>query len=245
MNKIDLEGMNAVVTGGAGGLGRAIARRFLASGAKVAVWDRQSATTAAEELGATLGVHVDVANESSVSDAFRATEQALGTVDILVAGAGMTGPTVAVIDHPVADWRLLLEVHLTGTLLCCQAVLPGMLERNYGRIVTVSSVAGKEGLVDAAGYSAAKAGIIGFTKTLGKELAKTEVRANCIAPGMINTPLMDQLPDGQIAAVLEGVPMGRFGTAAEFAALVAWMSSAECSFNAGAVFDLSGGRITY
>jgi 3-oxoacyl-[acyl-carrier protein] reductase len=157
----------------------------------------------------------------------------------------MTGLTAPLNGHPLADWRRVVDVHLIGAFLCCRAVLPGMLARDYGRIVTVASVAGKEGNVNASSYSAAKAGIIGLTKSLGKELAETGVRANCIAPGLINTPLMEQLPREQVAWSLSKIPMGRFGTVEEAAAMVAWMSSEECSFNSGAVFDLSGGRATY
>lgn len=189
MNTIDLEGRVAVITGGAGGLGRAIAARLAASGARVALWDLN-----VMEEPEKLGVAVDVSDEISVAQALARTEAALGPVDILVTAAGMTGPTAPVVEHPVAGWRRLMDVHLTGTFLCARAVLPGMIFRNDGRIVTVSSIAGKEGNVNAAGYSAAKAGIIGFTKSLGKELARTGVRANCFVPGLIDTPLLAQLP---------------------------------------------------
>lgn len=245
MNSYDLEGRTAVITGGAGGLGRAIAAHMLASGAKVALWDLRGAAEAAAEIGAELGCDTDVADEVSVTAALQVTSAALGPVDILVTAAGMTGPTAPVADHPVAGWRALLDVHLTGTFLCTQAVLPGMIARDYGRIVTVASVAGKEGNVNAAGYSAVKAGIIGFTKSLGKELALTGVRANCFVPGLIDTPLMAQLPPEQVQMSLSKIPQQRFGTALEVSAMVAFMTSADCSFNSGAVFDLSGGRATY
>lgn len=245
MNRIDLEGRTAVVTGGAGGIGGAIAARLIASGARVALWDLKAAAEAAGRLGVHLGADADVSDEGAVARALAETEAALGGVDILVTAAGMTGPTGPVVEHPVEGWRRLLDVHLTGTFLCARAVLPGMIARDHGRIVTVSSIAGKEGNVNAAGYSAAKAGIIGFTKSLGKELAQTGVRANCFVPGLIDTPLMAQLPKEQIALSLSKIPMARFGAAGEAAALVAWMCSAECSFNSGAVFDLSGGRATH
>lgn len=245
MNSIDLSGMRAVITGGSGGIGQAVARRFLASGASVALWDARGAADTAAALGCTLGLDLDVADEPASIDAVTRTQAALGGIDILVTAAGMTGPVGSVAHYPVDDWRRLMDVHLTGTFISCKAVLAGMLARDYGRIVTVSSIAGKEGNVDGAGYSAAKAGIIGFTKALGKEVAATGVRANCFVPGLIDTPLMAQLPDWQIDRSLQKIPMGRFGTADEAAAMIAWMSSAECSFNSGATFDMSGGRATY
>jgi 2-dehydro-3-deoxy-L-rhamnonate dehydrogenase (NAD+) len=245
MNRIDLIGRVAVVTGGARGIGLAIARRFSESGARVAIWDLRNAADAATGIDGAIGLQADVASEASIAAALAETEQRLGGVDILVTSAGMTGLTHPVLGHPIAEWRQVIDVHLVGAFLCCRAVLPGMIERDYGRIVTVASVAGKEGNVNASSYSAAKAGIIGLTKSLGKELAATGVRVNCIAPGLINTPLMEQLPPEQVAWSLSKIPMGRFGTVEEAAALVAWMSSQECSFNSGAIFDLSGGRATY
>ncbi len=245
MNSYDLAGRTAVITGGAGGLGRAIAARMIASGACVALWDLRGAAAAAAEIGASFGQDTDVGDEASVAAALAATGDVLGPVDILVTAAGMTGPTAPVVDHPVAGWRSLLDVHLTGTFLCTQAVLPGMISRDYGRIVTVASVAGKEGNLNAAGYSAVKAGIIGFTKSLGKELALTGVRANCFVPGLIDTPLMAQLPPQQISLSLSKIPQQRLGTAEEAGAMVTFMASGDCSFNSGAVFDLSGGRATY
>jgi 3-oxoacyl-[acyl-carrier protein] reductase len=245
VNAIDLKGKVAVVTGGASGIGYAIACRFQASGARVALWDLKNAASAAAGLPDAVGITVDVSDEASVSQALEETKNGLGEPDILVTSAGITGLTAPVNGHPLADWRKVIDVHVLGAFLCCRAVLPGMIARDYGRIVTVASVAGKEGNVNSSSYSAAKAGVIGFTKSLGKELAATGVRANCIAPGLIDTPLMEQLPEAQIAMSLSKIPMGRFGTVEEVGALVAWMCSAECSFNAGAVFDLSGGRATY
>lgn len=245
MNRIDLDGRRAVITGGAGGIGQAVARRFLASGASVALWDARGAADAAGSLGCTLGLDVDVADEQASLDAVAQTTAVLGGIDILVTAAGMTGPVAPLAEYPVDHWRRLMDVHVTGTFISCKAVLGGMIAQNHGRIVTLSSIAGKEGNVDGAGYSAAKAAIIGLTKALGKELADTGIRANCFVPGLIDTPLMAQLPDWQIDRSLQKIPMGRFGTADEAAAMIAWMSSAECSFSTGATFDMSGGRATY
>ncbi len=246
MNRIDLKGRRAVVTGGARGIGFAVARRFVESGARVAIWDLAEAQASAQVLGPdALGIAADISDEKAVADAMAATEARLGGVDMLVTSAGMTGPTAPLDGHPLASWRRVIDVHLIGAFLCCRAVLPGMIARNWGRIVTVASVAGKEGNVNASSYSAAKAGIIAMTKSLGKELAATGVRANCVAPGLIDTPLMQQLPPEQIAMSLSKIPMGRLGTVEEVAAMIAWMSSQECSFSTGAVFDISGGRATY
>lgn len=246
MNRIDLKGRRAVVTGGARGIGFAVARRFVESGARVAIWDLAEAQASAQVLGPdALGIAADISDEKTVADAMAATEARLGGVDMLVTSAGMTGPTAPLDGHPLASWRRVIDVHLIGAFLCCRAVLPGMIARNWGRIVTVASVAGKEGNVNASSYSAAKAGIIAMTKSLGKELATTGVRANCLAPGLIDTPLMQQLPPEQIAMSLSKIPMGRLGTVEEVAAMIAWMSSQECSFSTGAVFDISGGRATY
>ena len=236
----------AVVTGGARGIGFAVARRFVESGARVAIWDLAEAQASAQVLGPdALGIAADISDEKAVADAMAATEARLGGVDMLVTSAGMTGPTAPLDGHPLASWRRVIDVHLIGAFLCCRAVLPGMIARNWGRIVTVASVAGKEGNVNASSYSAAKAGIIAMTKSLGKELATTGVRANCLAPGLIDTPLMQQLPPEQIAMSLSKIPMGRLGTVEEVAAMIAWMSSQDCSFSTGAVFDISGGRSTY
>lgn len=236
----------AVVTGGASGIGLAVVQRLVSEGAKVAIWDWREAENAAKAFGdAAIGIAVDVGDENSVTDAAAATEAALGGVDILVTSAGITGPIHPVKGHPYDTWRQVIDVHVGGVFLCCRAVLDGMIERDYGRIVTVASVAGKEGNPNSSSYSAAKAGIIGFTKSLGKEMAATGVRANVIAPGLINTALMKQLPPEQIEFSLSKIPQGRFGTVEEVASLIGWLSSDECSFNSGAVFDLSGGRATY
>lgn len=240
------EGQVAVVTGGSRGIGRAVAERLVSEGARVAIWDLKGARDAAAEIGVQAqGFDVDVSNEASVGAAKLATDAAFDKVDILITAAGITGPTHPVQGHEYASWRKVIDIHLGGVFLCTRAVLDGMISRDYGRIVTVSSVAGKEGNTNASSYSAAKSGIIGFTKSLGKELAETGVRANCIAPGLINTPLMQQLPEHQIQNSLSRIPQGRFGTVEESAAMIAFIASPECSFNSGSVFDMSGGRATY
>lgn len=240
------QGRIAVVTGGSSGIGRAVAARLAGEGAKVAVWDLRRTDEMAASLGnCTLGVTVDVSDEASVAAALGRTRAQLGPIDILVTSAGITGPTLPVKGHPYDSWKQVVDIHLGGVFLCCRAVLDDMVARDYGRIVTVASVAGKEGNPNASSYSAAKAGVIGFTKSLGKELAATGVRANAIAPGVINTPLMEQLPLEQVQFSLGKIPQGRFGTVEECASLIAWLASEECSFNSGAVFDLSGGRATY
>jgi 3-oxoacyl-[acyl-carrier protein] reductase len=246
MNRIDLQGRTAVVTGGARGIGLAIAERLTASGARVAIWDVDLAEAEAQ-AGRLSGfaARVDVTDEASIARALAATEAALAPIDILVANAGITGPNALVEDYPVDAWRQVIEIDLTGVFLCCRAVVKGMRARDYGRIVNIASVAGKEGNPNAAAYSAAKAGVIGFTKSLGKELATTGVRVNCITPAAAKTAIFDQMAESQIAYMLSKIPAGRFVQVEEIAAMAAWLASAECSFTTGGVFDISGGRATY
>lgn len=240
------EGQVAVITGGARGIGMAVAKRLASEGATPVIWDLAGADAAAKALGhQAFGCEVDVSIEESVEAARAATEARFGKIDILVTSAGITGRTHPVKGHAYAPWKQVIDIHLGGVFLCARAVLDGMVERDYGRIVSVASVAGKEGNANASSYSAAKAGIIGFTKSLGKELASTGVRANVIAPGLIDTPLMAQLPPEQVEFSLSKIPQGRFGTVEEVAAMIAFMVSPECSFNSGSVFDISGGRATY
>jgi len=245
MNRIDLSGRVAAITGGARGIGLAIAARFRQSGAKVVLWDLDGADRAAARLEGAIGLAVDVTDADGVAAALAATEQKLGPLDILVASAGITGPNVTVADYPVDAWRKVIDVDLTGVFLCNRAVVPGMVARSYGRIVNIASIAGKEGNPNAAAYSAAKAAVMALTKSLGKELAATNVRVNCITPAAIKTDIFAQMTEQHIQFMLSKIPMGRFGTVEEAAAMAAWLASEECSFSTGAVFDLSGGRATY
>ena len=247
MNQLDLNGRHAVITGGASGIGFAIATRMLASGAKVTLWDRNEAAlkAATASLGASSsGVVVDVTNQASVQSAVKAT-LAFGNLDILVNSAGITGPNAKVWDYPLSDWQEVMAINVNGLFLCCREVVPHMRGRNYGRIVNIASVAGKEGNPNASAYSASKAAVIALTKSLGKELADTGVRVNCITPAAIQTPMFDQMSQSHIDFMLSKIPMARFGTVEEAAAMVTWLATEECSFSTGAVFDLSGGRSTY
>ena len=254
MNQIDLAGHTAVVTGAAQGLGYAIAQRIAESGASVSIWDVDAAglETAAPALAALAAKDArvtcqtaDVSDADAVAAALAGTEAELGEVDLVVNNAGISGPNVVTWDYPVADWQKVVDVNLTGTFLVSRAVVPSMLRHGYGRIVNIASVAGKEGNPNAPAYSATKAGIIGLTKTLGKELADTNVIVNCVTPAAVRTAIFDQMTDEHVDFMLSKIPMGRFGQPAEIAALVAWLCSEECSFSTGAVFDLSGGRATY
>lgn len=252
-NVIDLSGRGAVVTGGAAGLGYAIAERFLVSGANVCIWDlNQDAINGAlaslngsGDGGTATGQICDISDPGAVEMAANASREDLGAIDILVNNAGISGPNVPSWEYPVEDWLQVINVDLTGTFLVSRAVIPGMLERDYGRIVNIASVAGKEGNPNAPAYSSAKAGVIGLTKTLGKELAKSGVVVNCVAPAAVRTAIFDQMSEEHINFMLSKIPMNRFGQAEEIAAMVAWLSSEECSFSTGAVFDISGGRATY
>ncbi|MFI4928487.1 MAG: SDR family NAD(P)-dependent oxidoreductase [Burkholderiales bacterium] len=248
MNQLDFQGRHAIVTGGATGLGFAIAQRLVASGGSVAVWDRDLAAgrTAAERLGAGCSfVQVDVTDETSVRDALQSTVRRSQRVDALVNSAGITGPNTKVWEYPVDAWRQVIEVNLTGLFLCCREVVPVMRQAGYGRIVNIASVAGKDGNPNASAYSASKAAVIALTKSLGKELADTEVRVNCVTPAAVKTAIFDQMTEAHIQFMLSKIPMGRFGTPEEIAALVGWLCTEDCSFSTGAVFDLSGGRSTY
>ena len=252
-NLIELSGRSAVVTGGAAGLGYAIAERLLASGANVCIWDLgQDAIDAAlaglngsGNGGNATGQICDISDPGGVEMAANASRGELGAIDILVNNAGISGPNVPSWEYPVEDWLQVINVDLTGTFLLSRAVIPGMLERDYGRIVNIASVAGKEGNPNAPAYSSAKAGVIGLTKTLGKELARSGVVVNCVAPAAVRTSIFDQMSEEYINFMLSKIPMNRFGLAEEIAAMVAWLCSEECSFSTGAVFDISGGRATY
>jgi 3-oxoacyl-[acyl-carrier protein] reductase len=252
MNLLDMKGRHAVITGGATGLGFAIAQRMLASGARVTVWDRDAVgmAKAAEQLrqgqlGAVVNtVQVDVTDHASVVNATAQTT-ALAGVDVLVNSAGITGPNVKVWDYPVDAWKQVFDVNVHGLFHCCRELSVHMKTRNYGRIVNIASVAGKDGNPNASAYSASKAAVIGLTKSLGKELADTGVRVNCVTPAAVKTAIFDQMTPEHIQFMLSKIPMARFGEPEEVAAMVTWLSTEECSFSTGAVFDLSGGRSTY
>ena len=235
MNAIDLAGRVAVVTGGAQGIGAAVSDRLRQSGANVVAWDLEPAG----------GIRVDVSDEESVRGAYDATVAAHGGVDILVNSAGIAGPTADTWEYSLADWRRVQTVNVDGTFLACRAVLPGMIERGYGRIVNIASIAGKEGNPKASAYSASKAAVIALTKSLGKELAAHDIAVNCVTPAAARTRIFDAVSQEFIDYMLSKIPRGRFLELDEIAAMIAWLVSAENSFTTGAVFDLSGGRATY
>ena len=248
MNKVDLSGRKAAVTGGAQGIGRAVAERLAASGAVVALWDmdlKMAQDTAAEIGSGTVAVECDVADWDSVQAAQAETETQLGQVDILVNSAGIAGMITTVEDCPVEEWRRVVDIDLNGTFYVNKAVVPGMRARDYGRIVNIASIAGKEGNPNASHYSAAKAGVIGLTKSLGKELASHNISVNCVTPAAARTRIFDQITQQHIDYMLSKIPRGRFLEVDEAASMIAWLVSEESSFTTGAVFDLSGGRATY
>jgi 3-oxoacyl-[acyl-carrier protein] reductase len=249
-NTIDLAGRNAVVTRGAQGIGRAIVERLLASGAAVAIWDRdrsraEETASALSSKGRVAAFGVDVATLADVEAARDATLKAFGRIDILVNNAGITGPNATTWDYPVDAWHDVIRINLDSAFYCCRAVVPAMIAQNYGRIVNVASIAGKEGNPNAPAYSASKAGVIALTKSLGKELAGYDIAVNCVTPAAAKTALFDQMSEEHIGYMLSKIPRGRFVAVEEIAATVAFCASAECSFTTGAVFDISGGRATY
>jgi 3-oxoacyl-[acyl-carrier protein] reductase len=248
MNQIDLNGHVAVVTGGAQGIGRAVVERFVASGATVEIWDLDgelAAQAAADIEGPVEGRAVDVRDPEAVTAATARTVDAHGPIDILVTSAGLAGPNATLWDYPLEAWREIMRVNVDGTFHCLRAVVPHMLSQSYGRIVTVASVAGKEGNPNASAYSASKAAVIALTKSLGKELAGHDIAVNAITPAAARTRIFDQMSQEHIAYMLSRIPRGRFVETREIAAMVAWLASAENTFTTGAVFDLSGGRATY
>jgi 3-oxoacyl-[acyl-carrier protein] reductase len=240
-------GRTAVVTGGASGLGKASAARIVAEGGKVVLWDLNPDTlkAAAAEVGATATLALDVSDPDAVAAAARTSHEALGRIDILVASAGITGATVPVQEFPIDSWKRVVDINLNGVFYCSRAIVPFMLANGYGRIVNVASVAGKEGNPNASAYSASKAGVIGFTKSLGKELAGKGVIANSLTPATFESPILDQLPPSQVDYMRSRIPMGRLGEVEESAAMVCFMASEECSFTTASTFDTSGGRTTY
>lgn len=250
MNQIDLAHRTAVVTGGGAGIGLAVAQRLAQSGARVAIWDLAEAGETAAGLvpvdhGRHLAMRVDVCDDAAVAQAADRTEAEFGRIDILVCSAGIAGPNAMTWEYDAAQWKRVIEINLFGVFHCNRAVMHKMLKRDYGRIVNIASIAGKEGNPTASAYSASKAAVIGLTKSLGKETAKTGIRVNCVTPAAVRTAIFDQITQAHIDFMLSKIPIGRFGTVDEMASMIAWMCSEECSFTTGAVFDLSGGRATY
>jgi 2-dehydro-3-deoxy-L-rhamnonate dehydrogenase (NAD+) len=248
MNKIDLNGRSAVVTGGAQGFGRAITERFAASGAKVAIWDfdQPLAEKTAKAIGENVtAIKVDVTDLSAVEKARDETLKAFGKIDIFVNNAGIAGVNKTVWETDLDEWRKVLRINLDGPFICSKAIVPLMIKQNYGRIINIASIAGKEGNPNAAHYSASKAALIALTKSLGKELAQYNIMVNAVTPAAAKTAIFDQLTQQHIDFMLSKIPKNRFVLVEELAALAAWLASEDCSFSTGAVFDISGGRATY
>lgn len=242
------EGQAAVVTGGAAGIGYAAAQRLQAEGARVSIWDLdpKGLDRAKHSLGESAHcVALDVADADAVARAADETAAELGRIDVLVASAGIAGPTKPLWECSPTEWRRVIDINLHGLFYCNRAVVPHMLRNDYGRIVNIASIAGKEGNPNASPYSASKSAVIGLTKSLGKELAKTGIRVNCVTPAAVRTAIFDQITQEHIDFMLSKIPLGRFGTVEEIAAMICWLASRECSFSTGGVFDVSGGRATY
>ena len=226
-------GRRAVVTGGASGIGEAVVNRIMSEGGQVAVWDLNGP------------IKVDISDYGSVENAVKQTLAQMGGIDILVNSAGITGPTVPLVEFPIDGWMQVMAINVNGTFFTNRAVIPMMIAQDYGRIVNIASIAGKEGNPNASGYSASKAAVIGMTKSLAKEVARNNISVNAVTPAAVRTPIFDQMPQSHIDFMLSKIPRGRFGTVDEVANLVCWLASEECSFSTGAVFDVSGGRATY
>ena len=238
----------AVITGGASGVGLEVGARIAAEGGKVSLWDRDAAALAKAAASIGADVHtqaLDVTDAAKLVSAAEAVYTRFGRIDVLVASAGITGPTARLWEYPVEEWRRVIDIDLNGVFNSCRAVVPQMLKNDYGRIVNISSVAGKEGNPNASAYSTAKAAVIGLTKSLGKELAASGIRVNCVTPATFKSPILEQLPQSQIDYMKSKIPMGRLGETSEVAALICWLASEECSFSTAATFDISGGRTTY
>ena len=245
MNKINLENRVAIVTGGAQGFGLAITKRFIESGAKVLIWDKDTEYLNKVDLKNTQKIEVDVSNYKSVENAFAESVTHENKIDILINNAGIAGPNFKTWDYPLEEWQKVIDIDLTGVFYCCKTIVPHFIKNNYGRIVNISSIAGKEGNPNAMPYSAAKAGVIALTKSLGKELADNNISVNCVTPAPAKTRIFDQITQEHIDYMLSKIPRNRFVLVEELASLVAWMSSEENSYTTGSTFDLSGGRATY
>ena len=245
MNKINLENRVAIVTGGAQGFGLAITKRFIESGAKVLIWDKDTEYLNKVDLKNTQKIEVDVSNYKSVENAFAESLTHENKIDILINNAGIAGPNFKTWDYPLEEWQKVIDIDLSGVFYCCKTIVPHFMKHNYGRIVNISSIAGKEGNPNAMPYSAAKAGVIALTKSLGKELAENNISVNCVTPAPSKTRIFDQITQEHIDYMLSKIPRNRFVLVEELASLVAWMSSAENSYTTGSTFDLSGGRATY
>ncbi len=245
MNKINLENRVAIVTGGAQGFGLAITKRFIESGARVLIWDKDTEYLNKVDLKNTQKIEVDVSNYKSVENAFTESLTYENKIDILVNNAGIAGPNFKTWNYPLEEWQKVIDIDLSGVFYCCKTIVPHLIKHNYGRIVNISSIAGKEGNPNAMPYSAAKAGVIALTKSLGKELAENNISVNCVTPAPAKTRIFDQITQEHIDYMLSKIPRNRFVLVEELASLVAWMSSEENSYTTGSIFDLSGGRATY
>ena len=245
MNKINLENRVAIVTGGAQGFGLAITKRFIESGARVLIWDKDTEYLNKVDLKNTQKIEVDVSNYKSVENAFAESLKHENKIDILINNAGIAGPNFKTWDYPLEEWQKVIDIDLSGVFYCCKTIVPHFIKNNYGRIVNISSIAGKEGNPNAMPYSAAKAGVIALTKSLGKELAEKNISVNCVTPAPAKTRIFDQITQEHIDYMLSKIPRNRFVLVEELASLVAWMSSEENSYTTGSTFDLSGGRATY
>jgi 3-oxoacyl-[acyl-carrier protein] reductase len=245
MNKINLENRVAIVTGGAQGFGLAITKRFVESGARVLIWDKDTEYLNKVDLKNTQKIEVDVSNYKSVESAFAESLKYENKIDILINNAGIAGPNFKTWDYPLEEWQKVIDIDLSGVFYCCKTITPHFIKNNYGRIVNISSIAGKEGNPNAMPYSAAKAGVIALTKSLGKELAENNISVNCVTPAPAKTRIFDQITQEHIDYMLSKIPRNRFVLVEELASLVAWMSSEENSYTTGSTFDLSGGRATY